>query len=94
MIRYIVIGAEYCRYCRLAKTLLKKEKLKFEYYDLNTPEGKMILKYFSDIIPKDYITIPKILEVDEKFLGGFDNIVKKIESDKKNKKKKKTKKKK
>ena len=24
---------------------LKKEKLKFEYYDLNTPEGKMILKY-------------------------------------------------
>ena len=28
MIRYIVIGAEYCRYCQLAKTLLKKEKLK------------------------------------------------------------------
>ena len=94
MIRYIVIGAEYCKYCLFATKLLKKEKLKFEYYDLNTKEGQVVLKYFDDIIPKDYLTIPKILEVDERFLGGFDNIVKLIESKKKQRKKKKTKKKK
>ena len=94
MKRYIVLGRDECKYCNYAKQLLTRERKPFEYYLVNTPEGKIILNYFKDIIPKDYQYVPKILEVDEKFIGGFDSIFKKIMKEKKRKKSRKIKKKK
>ena len=93
MKRYIVLGRDNCKYCMFAKQLLTRERKPFEYYLVNTPEGRIILNYFKDIIPKDYHYVPKILEVDEKFIGGFDSIFKKIMKEKKRKKSRKIKKK-
>ena len=94
MKRYIVLGRNDCKYCMFAKQLLTREKKPFEYYLVNTKEGKVILNYFKDVIPSDYQYVPKILEVDEKFIGGFDSIFKKIMKEKKKKTSRKTKKKK
>lgn len=90
MLRYIVIGEDYCKYCKLAISLLEKEGLNYEYYNLDK-KGKIIVKHFKHIIPKNHKTIPIILVVDEKFLGGFDNLYKIITKKRKNKSRKKKK---
>tara|TARA_B110000971_G_C19847115_1_gene425326 strand:- start:101 stop:418 length:318 start_codon:yes stop_codon:yes gene_type:complete len=56
---YIILGKEYCRFCKKAQELAKKSNLKFEYFDLDDID---IPSHLYHIIPGDYPYIPQIIQ--------------------------------
>ena len=87
--KIIVLGADYCKWCQKAIFLLESDNIEYEYYDIETKKGKIIHDYFKDSIPIKHNSIPIILEINDKFIGGFDNLYKLITSKKRKKKSKK-----
>ena len=75
---YIVLAKEGCMYCINTEKLMKTHKLNYEYHIHDSTQGKMLSNKYSNVIPTDYMTFPRIIELDErgntKFIGGFDNI--------------------
>lgn len=84
MIKYIVFGREGCVWCEKAAALLKNSGLNYKYYDINTMKGRLILDSFSDIIPKTYKYVPKIVKIDGEFIEGYDGIKKILSKKSKN----------
>lgn len=75
---YIVLAKEGCMYCINTEKLMKTHKLNYEYHIHDSTQGKMLSNKYSNVIPTDYMTFPRIIELDDsgntKFIGGFDNI--------------------
>lgn len=63
-----------CKYCKLAKALLKDKKIKFIEHDIINSSLNM-QKMLSLVIGKVHpITTPQIF-IDGKWIGGYDNLV-------------------
>jgi glutaredoxin len=43
MSRIVVFGAEYCNFCKKAKTMLTKAQVKFNYIDVNEEDQMEVL---------------------------------------------------
>ena len=75
---YIVLAKEGCMYCINTENLMKTHNLNYEYHIHDSTQGKMLSNKYSNVIPTDYMTFPRIIELDNsgntKFIGGFDNI--------------------
>ena len=82
---YTILGADYCPWCNKARQILEFKKIPFKYLDINRE-----IYYKEFLIPgvMQHKTIPKII-YNNKFIGGFDDLLKHL---KKNEKKKKIKK--
>ena len=78
-----IYGLYKCFYCRMAKELCEKYKLKYRFYDINKIENKLkILSYKQNgKIPKNYVSIP-IIFFNYKFIGGFNELENKIQKNK------------
>lgn len=74
-----IYGLNKCFYCRMAKELCKKHKLKYRFYDINEIENKLkIVSYKQNgKIPKNYVSIP-IIFLNYRFIGGFKELENKI----------------
>ena len=75
---YIVLAKEGCMYCINTENLMKTHNLNYEYHIHDSIQGKMLSNKYSKVIPTDYMTFPRIIELDNngntKFIGGFDDI--------------------
>lgn len=60
-----VYGTPSCRYCDMAKELLKAKRIEYEYVDVTEDEGAG--KMFKE---NSFRTVPQIFEGD-KHIGGF-----------------------
>jgi glutaredoxin 3 len=73
--RIVVFGAEYCRFCKNAQSLLASSKARFSYLDVDEDDNMELL---SSLQRKyKYSTIPMIF-VDEQFIGGFQELSKMV----------------
>ena len=70
-----VIAREKCHYCIKAKVHLKHNNLPFEYCSVDSSEE--LLSYYKTIYKHD--TVPIIIlkggEMDDKFIGGYTELV-------------------
>lgn len=75
-----IYGTNKCFYCRLAKELCKKNKIRYTFYDINTIENKnkLIILKKQKIIPNK-VSIPIIFK-NNKYIGGFSELEKIIEN--------------
>ena len=78
-----IYGLNKCFYCRMAKELCKKYKLKYRFYDVNEIRNRLkIVSYKQNgKIPKNYVSIP-IIFFNYKFIGGFSELENKIQQNK------------
>lgn len=75
--KIVVYGADYCPYCTKAKSLLETRGKQFTWVDTETPEGD---KQRAVVAAKhNWQTIPMIF-VDDKFVGGYDDMCKKLKN--------------
>lgn len=76
-----IYGSYKCFYCRLSRELAKSYKLKFKFYDVNELKNRLqIISYKKDgKVPKNYVSIP-IIFVNSKFIGGFNEFEKILET--------------
>ena len=90
--KYIIVGRDTCRWCNQSRQLLDEKKYKYELIDSHELNPK---HNFYKYIPTDYNFIPKILLINKKnitWIGGYEDLVKYINSNKnKNKNKSKSK---
>ena len=86
---YTILGTDYCQWCLKAKMLLQYKKLPYKYLDVNQE-----IYYKEYLIPgvTSHRTIPKII-YNNKFIGGFDDLVKHIKKNNRKRSKKLSKKK-
>ena len=72
--KYKVYGTDRCPYCSLAKNLLERKKLEYEY--LTVDPASDILQELKDYTK--WSTVPLVFEVDDKgietFVGGFSEL--------------------
>jgi glutaredoxin len=75
--RIILYGAEFCRFCQQAKTLLEKSKVNFTYIDVENEESQQQL----NIIQKKYgySKIPMVF-IDKEFIGGYTELYKLVDT--------------
>ena len=69
---YIVKGKNSCPYCIETKKYLRKNKLKYRFYNDDTSR-------YNSKIPESYTTVPKIIHVKNKnyhFVGGYSDLIK------------------
>ena len=74
---WVVYGAEWCKYCKNAVTLLGKSDVSFVYYDINIISigGTDNLTYNLKPLIGDYNTIP-IIFYNDVFIGGYTDLLK------------------
>ena len=73
---YIVYGLNKCKFCIIAKNLLKINNLDFIYRNLDTKSGK-IPKYLKKMVPENHNTVPVIFYKNKsniKFIGGASDL--------------------
>lgn len=63
-----IYGTDKCHYCILAKNLLKKENILYEFIDVSDKVSETLDKYSK--ITKNQRTIPLIF-YDKLFIGGY-----------------------
>ena len=68
MEKVVVYSKEHCPYCKKAKALLKEKKVKFK--ELMADRDK---KVFDEMVESQRTTFPQIF-IDEKHLGGYDDL--------------------
>ena len=88
---FIIFGRDTCKWCNQARELVKEKKYKYEFIDsTDLNSNHMYYKY----IKRNYNFIPKILLKKNKvitWIGGYEDLVKYINSNKnKNKNKSKS----
>ena len=88
-----IYGSYKCLYCRLSKKLSAVYNLDYKFYDINQIKNrlKIISLKQNGKVPKDYSNIPLIF-INNKFIGGFNEFEKILESKKYKKNKSKSKK--
>jgi glutaredoxin len=74
---FVLYGRRSCPYCRLADELIKKIKrnnknVTYRFIEIEKERNRKILEN-DTIIPKSYLTVPKI-KVNNKFIGGSDDL--------------------
>jgi len=74
MVKIIIYTWSYCPYCKMAKNLLKSLNLDFKEINVENSEKLKKLKEKTN-----YKTVPQIF-INDKFIGGFDNLFKLKES--------------
>ncbi|MDO8494370.1 MAG: glutaredoxin 3 [Deltaproteobacteria bacterium] len=75
MAKVIVYTTNYCPYCRAAENLLREKGVAFEAIDVTKDDEKRLWL----VKTTGYKTVPQIF-IDEKPIGGFDNLKKLEES--------------
>ena len=75
--RWVIYGADWCKYCKTTITLLNKNDVSFIYYDINILSigGTDNLMYNLKPLIGDYNTIP-IIFYNDVFIGGYTDLVK------------------
>lgn len=73
--KVVIYGAAYCSFCVKAKNLLVKNQVPVNWIDVEVEENRLKLLELKKI--HNYSTIPMIF-VDGRFIGGFSDLVKKI----------------
>ncbi len=63
-----IYGTDNCKYCILAKNLLKRENISFEFINISNKVSEILDKYSN--ITKNQRTIPLIF-YDTSFIGGY-----------------------
>ncbi len=63
-----IYGSDNCKYCVLAKTLLKKENISFEFIDISDKISEILDKFSK--ITENQRTIPLIF-YNKIFIGGY-----------------------
>ena len=74
---YIIYGKKKCAFCENAISFLRKEGYDFEYYSMD--EKLEHLAHLSTIY--NWRTVPLILKVEgdvEEFIGGYDDLIKRL----------------
>lgn len=75
--KIVVYGADYCPFCQNAKSLLEKHGKQFTWIDTETEAGA---KQREEVAAKNnWKTIPMIF-VDDKFIGGYNDMCEKLKS--------------
>jgi len=75
---FIIYGKIKCEYCRKAAELLRKEGYSFEYYSMDD-KLEHLARLFTIY---NWRTVPLILKVEgnfEEFIGGHDDLVKRLQ---------------
>lgn len=77
---YVVYGAEWCNYCKIAKAYLEDRGINFDYVDVDEKQFE-----FQEIIDTYQVrTLPQIFEVGEDNLwihiGGYEDLVSHVSS--------------
>ncbi len=75
--KVIIYGATYCVFCVKAKNLLKKNNVPVNWIDVENEENRLKLMTLQNT--HNYFTIPMIF-IDGRFIGGFSDLVEKINS--------------
>lgn len=70
-----IYGTPTCTYCAKAKTTLDNNNTPYEYYTIGQDVAKSEVL---DMIPEGWKTVP-IIFIDNKFIGGYDNMVQYLE---------------
>ena len=89
---YIVFGRESCWYCKNTQDTLKKKKMKYKFYDIDSD----IYRSYITFIPESFNTVPRIIKETPKnklFIGGYDSLVLYLKPKKTKKRKRKPKRK-
>ena len=75
---YTIYGKKLCNFCNKAVTLMQREGLDFVYYSMDDRQ-KELLSLFTIY---NWRTVPLIVEVidtDSNFVGGYDDLVKRLQ---------------
>ena len=76
---YIVLGTTNCEFCTKAKYLLRKERVSFTSYSLDTPSSRWLLTLIKEAGMK---TVPQIWDNKGDYVGGYKELVQQLERNK------------
>jgi len=76
MTKIVVLGNDYCPYCRKVANYFKDNNFPFEYVDTESPEGAKQRKELSK--KHNWNTIPMVF-VNDEFVGGCNDFFAKLQ---------------
>lgn len=69
--QYTIYGAEWCKFCRMTKTLLKLASEEFVFVDVDEHGGPKTSLAKLGLLDKGHKTLPAVFDSTGEFLGGF-----------------------
>lgn len=75
MTKSVVLGNDYCPFCRKVAAYFKENNLPFDYVDTESPEGAQKRKELGD--KYNWKTIPMVF-VNDEFVGGCNDFFAKL----------------
>lgn len=65
-----IYGTDYCKFCRMAKSLLKERQIEFVFHDLSNPTEEMIRCAYKSLPKGSVKTIPQVY-IGDYYVGGY-----------------------
>lgn len=73
---YTIITRNNCKYCDMAKAMLKEHGINFTTYNVEEASSKWVLSLLKEANIK---TVPQIFSTDGSFIGGYRDLESKTE---------------
>jgi glutaredoxin len=73
---YTIITRNNCKYCDMAKTMLKNHGINFTTYNIEEASSKWVLSLLKEASIK---TVPQVFATDGSFIGGYRDLETKME---------------
>jgi glutaredoxin len=73
---YTIITRNNCKYCDMAKTMLKNHGINFTTYNIEEASSKWVLSLLKEASLK---TVPQVFATDGSFIGGYRDLETKME---------------
>ena len=72
---YTIITRNNCKYCDMAKTMLKNHGINFTTYNIEEASSKWVLALLKEANLK---TVPQVFATDGSFIGGYRDLETKV----------------
>ena len=73
---YTLVTRNNCKYCDMAKTMLKNHGINFTTYNIEEASSKWVLALLKEANLK---TVPQVFATDGSFIGGYRDLETKME---------------